>query len=149
MKIEANKHPSGTTALHGQEGNDHIVSLSSLRVMLLKDGDGWFAQALEIDYCAYGSSVDKVKELFSSGLCKTVHEHLEMHGRIDGLLSPAPKEAWAEFTKSPADTIKQSFTTIQFHRIVEEKLKLPSGVTEFPYDTIAFLSREPELAEVA
>ena len=33
-----------TTAIHAKDGNNHCVTLSALRVMLLEDSSGWLAQ---------------------------------------------------------------------------------------------------------
>ena len=51
-----------TTAIHAKDGNNHCVTLSALRVMLLEDSSGWFAQGLEIDYAASGATIDEVKK---------------------------------------------------------------------------------------
>lgn len=131
----------GTEALHAQNGDNHIVAVDKLRVLLLKDNGGWFAQGLEIDYAASGSNIDETKTNFETGFCKTVHEHLILHGTIDNLLKVAPQEAWAEFYKCPIDAVKQSYSCFQFHT-VEKALFLPEGIA-FPFNEISFISREP------
>lgn len=130
-------------AIHAQDGDDHVVTVSHLRVMLSKDDTGWFAQGLEIDYAAAGADMEETKKNFETGFFKTVHEHLELHGSIEKLLIVAPQEAWAEFFKKPKDSVAQSFSCFQFHSIIEG-LSLPKNF-EFPFDRIAFITRGPEL----
>ena len=133
---------TGAEALHAKNGDDHIVAVEKLRVLLLKEEGGWFAQGLEIDYAASGSSIEETKTNFETGFCKTVHEHLVMHGTIDNLLKVASQEAWAEFYKCPNEAVKQSFSCFQFHN-VEKELSLPEGIA-FPFSEISFISREPQ-----
>jgi hypothetical protein len=117
-----------TTAFHaeGEEG-EHFVGIGNLRVMLFNDDGSWFAQGLEIDYAAQGSSVDDVQKRFEAGLCATLDSHLKMYGTIDGVLQIAPPEVWAElFTHAP---LKRWYSQLSFH-------KLPFSGVEF-YEKIA------------
>jgi len=41
-----------TMAVHGTNGQTHIVGIGNLRVIICQEGDAWFAQGLEIDYAA-------------------------------------------------------------------------------------------------
>jgi len=91
------KQTVGASALHAHVGDHHAVGVLSLRVLLVEDTSGWFAQGLDIDYAASGSDVDEVKKNFEDGFCATVHEHLVMHGSIERLLKPADQDAWKEF----------------------------------------------------
>lgn len=133
------KKAAETQALHVQNGDQHIVGLEALRVLLTKDGDSWFAQGLEIDYAAAGDTIDDVKSNFEAGLRFTVREHLKMHGHIKNVLKVADQDAWAEFlnAKASEDCLKQRFTTIQVHSIVvkKEEIKIP----RLPFKEIAFL----------
>jgi len=95
-KARRAKKPLRTTAVHGTDGQTHIVGIGNLRVIICPDGDGWFAQGLEIDYVASGNSIEDVKENFQSGLKGTISLHLQMTGNIEKLLNPAPREIWRE-----------------------------------------------------
>ena len=94
-KSALKKH--GALAIHGTDGETHIVGIGNLRVIICPDEDGWFAQGLEIDYAASGSSVAQVKKNFQTGLKGTINLHLQMYGNIEKFLSPAPREIWKDF----------------------------------------------------
>lgn len=132
-----------TAALHAHDGNDHLVAVSALRVMLLEDSSGWFAQGLEIDYAASGASVDEVKTNFENGFAATMREHLTMYGNIEKFLSPAGKEAWDEFYHPPINTVQQSFSCVNYCKLAVAKAF--DGV-QLPFDTLAFISRESQSA---
>ena len=66
----------------------------ALQVVLAKDGDGWVAQGIELDYAACGSSTDNVRDRFERGLRATIHAHLDRFGDLDRLFTPTPSETW-------------------------------------------------------
>lgn len=70
------------------------VGILNLQVVLAREGNGWVAQGIEIDYAACGASKDDVKERFESGLCATIQAHLDRFGDVDQLLTPTPVETW-------------------------------------------------------
>jgi hypothetical protein len=86
------------TAIHGRskDGVHHFVGLGNIRVIIVPDGDAYFAQAIEIDYAAQGATVKEVKKHFEVGLESTIEQHLRIYGTIKELLKPAPVEAWLE-----------------------------------------------------
>ena len=65
------------------DGGLHAAAVKALHVHLLQDGNGWFAQGMQIDYSACGETLDEVKHNFAHGLCLTINEHLLMYGHID------------------------------------------------------------------
>jgi hypothetical protein len=132
-----------TAAVHTHEGNTHVVSLSALRVMLLEDTNGWFAQGLEIDYAASGASLDEVKKNFEDGFCATMHEHLTMYGNIERFLTVANKAAWDEFYHPPKNAVQQTFSCVQFHDLEAAK---PFEGVQLPFDRLAFISRDSSAA---
>lgn len=138
-----NKLTAGAKALHAHEGDTHVVGVLALRVLLVEDTSGWFAQGLDIDYAASGDTADAAKHNFQEGFCATVHEHLVMHGDINRLLKPAEQDAWKEFYETPK--LAKSFSCIQLHNLESEK-KAQSQPKDFPFDTIAFLQRTPTKA---
>jgi hypothetical protein len=129
--MKANKLP--TTAFHGvsSDGSHHIVGIGDLRVVIVPDGDVWFAQGLEIDYAVQGSSENEVKRNFEYGLEATVEAHLRIHGTIEGLLKVAPPEVWKEFLGDPSGK-KKVYSQITSH-VLQEKL---------PFDGINYLVAE-------
>lgn len=138
-----------TTCFHAQNGDSHLVGVKALRVMLLKDGNNWFAQGLEIDYAAAGADLDDVKNRFAEGLAMTIGEHLIMHGTIEKLLKPAPEDAWKEFYEATADTIKAEFSTLLAHQIVKRVQEITASTdapvenSVFPFEEIQFIGTEP------
>ena len=120
------------------------MGVKSLRVLILRDGDSWFAQGLEIDYAACGDTVEEAKKNFSHGLHLTICEHIRIHGTIENLLKIAPMEAWHEFYKAPADAIKQSYTQLTGYKVNEcgdadSAKDKDDVVVSLPFDGIEYL----------
>lgn len=128
---------SVTEAIHAKKGDEHLFGVKALHVLIIKDGDGWFAQGLEIDYASAGSSVAEAKKTFETGLEKTVHEHLIMHGGIEKLLKVAPQEAWEEYNKTQPDCLKTAYSAVQFHTVKNKTL---------PFTGIQFIEQIEQLA---
>lgn len=97
------KSPPHTMAFHGKttNGMHHVVGIGNLRVVLVPDGQHWFAQGLEIDYSAQGDDIEDAKRKFEIGLQSTVDEHLKIYGNMDKFLKVAPPEVWKEFLFDP------------------------------------------------
>ena len=111
-------------------GSKHAVVVNDLRVMLLKDGESWFAQGLELDYASAGATVDEAKKNFEVGFAKTVREHLVMYGNLSKFIQVAPQETWQEFFNAPPETKHMVMSSVQVHDLVEESdldVKLPFG----------------------
>ena len=113
-----------TTALHGAvEDGTYVVGIGHLKVVIIPDGDFWFAQGLEIDYTAQGNSLEDAKQEFENGLIATIHEHLRVHGSIKDLLRIAPQEAWNLAFESRATG--HSYSQLTFHQIEEARSLMP------------------------
>jgi hypothetical protein len=134
VKAKSPKRKLTATAIHGTDGETHIVGIGNLRVVICPDEGGWFAQGLEIDYAAGGSTILEVKTNFEKGLKGTINLHLQMHGNIEKFLNPAPPQIWKEFYWSGK---QYRFTQVSLHDDLSKTLNVK---------TIDFL--EP-LAEVA
>ena len=78
------------------EGGDAVI-LHGLRVLVSRDGSGWFAQGLEIDYAAGGDTLEDVQRRFEEGLLATIREHLRTYGDLRRLVRPAPQDEWHRF----------------------------------------------------
>jgi hypothetical protein len=98
MATKKKKKSEAATAIHGKskDGLHHFVGLGNIRVIIVPDGDAFFAQAIEIDYAAQGASVKEVKKHFEIGLESTIEQHLRIYGTIKELLHPAPVAAWLD-----------------------------------------------------
>lgn len=138
------KKDQSAAAVHVQAGNKHIVSVKSLHVMLIPDGNYWFAQGLEIDYAATGNTVESAKENFSAGLAKTIVEHLVMHGGIEQLLKVAHQDVWTEYFQTltgPTDVVHASLTQIQATEVKKQSSKSAALKRKpfLPFDDILFV----------
>ncbi|MBL0142627.1 MAG: hypothetical protein IPP91_11140 [Betaproteobacteria bacterium] len=150
-KVKSGSKPApkrrGATAVHATDGKKHVIGIDALRVLILEDEGGYFAQGLEIDYAASGESVDEVKQNFSQGLMLTMDEHLKMHGHLEKFLVPAPAEAWKELFHPPAGTVKAKFSCVRLVDI-ERKVAKPRAASRisalFPFGNLAFI--EPQRA---
>jgi hypothetical protein len=113
------------TAFHEKiKDGTNIVGIGNLRVVILQEGNVWFAQGLEIDYAVQAASLAKVKKAFEQGLCATVHENLRVYGNIEKLLKPAPPEVWTEmlFGATVAGKHFRRYSQISMHRTLQQAL---------------------------
>lgn len=125
------KGKQGLTAIafHGKTEDGSIVGMLNLRVVVIPDGQMWFARGLEIDYAASGTSIEDVKKGFQEGLYATVDEHLKVYGDIEKLLKPAPLEVWKELYHSRSEGIRFRFSQVAFHERFQAVL--PFGGIEY------------------
>jgi hypothetical protein len=117
-KAPKSKKLQPTTAFHAQHENGlhHIVGIGNLRVVLVPDGDVWFAQGLEIDYAAQGANKEDAKTQFENGLLSTIQEHLHVYGNIKGMLRVAPQAVWHELLYERNAELKL-YTQVSGHEI--------------------------------
>ena len=73
--------------------SEQTVSLKirDLRVVIVRDGDQWFAQGVDVDYAASGESIEDVKHRFALGLVKSMLVNLEQFGSLDSFLKHPPR----------------------------------------------------------
>ena len=130
-KKAAFKTKTDASAIHIQhkDGVPHLVGFGNIRVIIVPDGAAFFAQGLEIDYAAQGSSVDEVKSNFEVGLEATVDQHLKIYGNIKGLLQPAPAAIWQELVPEKT-ALHNSYWHVSEHTIEHSAL---------PYEGINYL----------
>ena len=124
------------TAIHAKTGDNHIVGIGNLRVVIIQDGKFWFAQGLEIDYAAEGSSPEEVKKTFEEGLCGSIHEHLRVYGTIEKFLIPAPSELWKELLFDPIADVNR-YSQLSWHEELSEK-----PMPNLPFERINYLQRK-------
>ena len=111
--------PVTTSAIHAStpDGMHHLVGLGNIRVLLLPDGNAWFAQGLEIDYAAQGETLEEAKKEFEDGLEAMVQEHLRVHGHIKKLLQVAPNEMWTIANDLTGAKLKR-YSQVTHHHII-------------------------------
>jgi hypothetical protein len=119
------------TAIHAKakDGIHHLVGFGNIRVIIVPDGAGFFAQGLEIDYAAQGASVKQAKKNFEVGLEATIQQHLKIYGNIKSLLQPAPASVWQELVPEKT-ALHNSYWHISEHTIEHSPL---------PYQGINYL----------
>ena len=142
----ARKRNPGTTAFHGKaiDGIHHLVGIGDLRVVIVPDGDFWFAQGLEIDYAAQGESVKDAKRQFSDGLYATIEEHLQIYGNIENLLNVSPTEVWKEAWLS-AGAIPNRYSTFSLYHV--ERQAMPEAMQQvLPFQGINYFEVREQAA---
>lgn len=117
-KTPTKKKTASAVAIHAQDntGTHHVVGIGNLRVIIVPEGNFWFAQGLEIDYAAQGTSKADVKKEFEDGLMATVEQHLRMYGTIEKVLKVAPPEVWNDFLYDP-NAIRNFYSQVSHHQI--------------------------------
>jgi len=108
---------TGARATHVAHEHVEGVGIWNLSVLIVPDGDFWFAQGLEINYGAQGDSVEGARENFQNGLLATICQHLRMHGDIDHLLRFAPRDILVEAAKNKS--LISRFTQVSLHEIAD------------------------------
>lgn len=116
-------------AVHCVKGKHHAVAIKAMRVVVVNDGDYWYAQSLDIDYAASGMSIDSVKQNFESGLSATIKAHLQKYGSIDRIMKSPDLEDWVHlFTDSDAE--HYSFSMGESHLLADHSL---------PFEKISYI----------
>jgi|HubBroStandDraft_1064217.scaffolds.fasta_scaffold144756_1 hypothetical protein len=126
------KGDTGAIAKHvtSPDEQQQAVGIGNLRVLILPDGKFWFAQGLEIDYGAQGSTMEEAKEHFEEGISGTIQLHLQRYGNIEKLLRVSRPEVWKEAIANSGNV--EEFTQVSFHTITPENAALiPYGNVEY------------------
>lgn len=121
------------TVTHVQTSDDqHAVLLSALHVMVENNGGTWFAQGVEIDYAAAGTSLADVQDRFARGLSRTIEANLKRHNSIERLVKYAPTEVREAFR---ASAVKFELTQLSAFDLSDS---LPGS---FPFNRLVFAER--------
>ena len=131
---ETVKSASAST-IHIKDGDNHLVGIGNLKVVIVQDGNSWFAQGLDIDYAAEGKNLESVKKAFETGFCATIHEHLKVYANLDKFLVPAPSEIWKEMLYDQCTGVN-SYTQVSLHNLAAK------AKTHFPFTGIEYIQRE-------
>lgn len=129
MKTKVRKTYTGAVAVQASSDKGDVVSIGigNLRVLVVPDGDCWFAQGLEIDYGAQGATITEAQKNFQYGLFETIRLHLQANGDIDSLLEFAPSTVLREAAQK-GKSIKR-FAQLSLHELPTEARALPfSGI---------------------
>jgi hypothetical protein len=82
----------------------HFVAVWNLRVWVTEENGWFFAQGLEVDYAAQGSSLEEVMEIFHEGFVRSIDAHLREHGNVRAFLKPVSAEILMEFNAHKGDS---------------------------------------------
>lgn len=136
LKKKAKKKAKTVTAFHAEmKDGTSLVGIGNLRVVITREAGQWYAQGLEIDYLAQGSSAQDVKRQFEDGLCSTIHEHLRKFKSIGKLLEPAPGAVWKELFYDKLASLKE-YSQISSHCLTEN---MPDAAKSFPFEQIQYI----------
>lgn len=131
-KIKTNKVThSGARAAHLSSEKVQGVAVWNLSVLIVPDGDFWFAQGLELNYGAQGDTAEEAQANFQTGLLATICQHLRVHGNIDRLLKFAPSEILREAARKKA--LIRRVVNVSFHDIADAKVQ-----REIPFSGIDY-----------
>lgn len=139
LEATAKKTFSSTTAqalhLEHEDKEHQAVMLWNLSVLVVPDEEFWFAQGLEINYGAQGTTAEEAKQNFQSGLIATIHQHLKVHGHIEHILKFAPDKILREAAQN------KSFITdlgqVSFHEILDATAQEKVPFTGIDYRVLA------------
>ena len=92
---------------HQMDDGFHMITVKSLRVIVMQHPDHWVAQAVDFDYVATGVSLDEVRNNFLEDLAATIVENMKEYGTVEHLFArPAPPEItqmWFELSNYKVD----------------------------------------------
>jgi hypothetical protein len=126
MSTAKKKVDDPTTVVHKKQDDGDFIGIGNLRVLVTNADGSWFAQGLEIDYAAEGTSIEDVQRRFEQGLKQTISEHLKLFSNIQKLIAPAPADIWRQlaaddgclgFHHSQASFHPLRFQGIQYYEI--------------------------------
>jgi len=126
-----------TSIRHKEAGSKLSVLIEHLRVLVTHDDGSWFAQGLEIDYFAEGTSLNDVQARFERGLEATVDLYVKAYGNADRRWSlRAPDEVWTEFMDSAVGDLFE-YRQVTTHDLpAHAARRLPfSGIRYYPLAT--------------
>jgi len=82
-----------------------------LRVVIVRDGDQWFAQGIDADYAAAGTTLEDAKRRFTKGFVKSMLVNVAEHGTYDDFLTYPPQhEIEKLFEKMTSDGFGNLYT---------------------------------------
>lgn len=114
--------------MSGQKNLVRGSGLLGLRVAVVRDGDAWFAQGLDVDYFTQGATTKDAETNFLEGLRTMIKLHKAQFGHL-------------RFVVPPPVSVSKEYAGLHFKRIEKQPLyaKPPPDV---PYQTVQFLVAE-------
>ena len=134
QKTDPKQQDKKAYVAHADAGDQHAVLVNALRVVVTQDEGQWFAQGLELDYAAAGTTEEDVKTRFAQGLGATINEHLQIYGNIERVVKVAPQDAWNLWLIGDRH---YTLDHVSIHHLQESA----PAVQELPFSGIAFLGK--------
>lgn len=115
-------------ALHAKDGNNHTILMKSIRVLIVQDGEEtWYAQSIDIDYAACGSSLENVQHNFAHGLKGTLKANLKRYGHVDRVMQTPPMSDWKYLLSENFQAFEHS--NVSSHKINDSAEELVEEIT--------------------
>jgi hypothetical protein len=111
-------------------GEHQPVGIWNLHVLIVPEGNGWFAQAFEIDYGVQGNSPEEVKKRFEQGLAATIQHNLDIFGSINNMLHP--NQDWYAL-KAQIKGAEYDYSCVEVFRVLP---KLADKFSLMYYETV-------------
>lgn len=107
---------TGVTMTHVASGENHAVA-AELRVLVMPSVDGgFFAQGLEVDYVASGTTEEEARDRFARGFVATIQSYLRRGRDLGALFAKArtpPEYVQAYFQGATKHVLRCSVTEVQ------------------------------------
>ncbi|MEW6038544.1 MAG: hypothetical protein AB1648_09885 [Pseudomonadota bacterium] len=127
-------------AMHANHGSNHAVAINAMRVIIVQDGDdAWFAQSLDIDYAAGGSSLENAQRNFETGLSATIKAHLERFGHIERIMRSPDLGDWVPLLSRQGKEFE--YSTVESHELKDSVLS-----EHLPYTGISYIEGQRKAA---
>ena len=117
----------------------NLADLIPLRVFVLKDGDAWFAQGVDVDYFANGVTKREVENNFKDGLVSYIKLRLEKFG-ITKQIDRVPAKVI-----NYKDDLGKPFNVLEKTKRVKLGTLISSQDPEFVYNMIEFIYLEEKV----
>lgn len=86
--------------IHIKQQHNHAVCVAALRVIISEGDGGWYAEGVEIDYAAFGQTIEEVQLNFELGFIRTIHLHIAKFGNLNKFIKWAPQSVLEKLPQS-------------------------------------------------
>ena len=93
----------------------HVLAVWNLRVWVTEEKGQFFAQGLEVDYAAQGSSLEEVMKIFGEGFSRSIDAHIREFGNIAQFLKPVSAEVMMDFNARKGDLKPIDCISVSLH----------------------------------
>jgi len=130
FKFGKGKHAAKAVKTDLPGGEHQAVGIWNLHVLVVPDGNGWFAQAFEIDYGVQGNTPEQVKKRFEEGLAATIQHNVDIFEGINNMLHP--NQDWYTL-KAQTEGREYDYSCVEVFRVSP---KLADRFSLIQYETV-------------